>query len=271
MISDIETLYSWLVNLNIAKEETHKPFTIWRFDVLHIRGVEELSSNDVYDYFNRTPHMIEWLSNISCNVTFKSVDDALDALSHVVKGIVINQNDSVDEESLDFEAITSDKLLIPVPPKYRYVLGKEHPKAKSLIVRFATVNDKKCDSFKEDRKDDDADTSMDTDGKDYVETTRSISTIKTTEHSIHRKNRIGKFSMRMRADEEEKNIANRRRINQFQRRSVTIKPESFVNKANNQRSIWRRPSVVTPKMNVKDLREKLIAKSMIRVQVTYDD
>ena len=38
---------------------------------------------------------------------------------------------------------TSDKLEIPVPPNNRYFLGEQHPQAKSIIVRFATVHDRK--------------------------------------------------------------------------------------------------------------------------------
>ncbi len=144
--------------LEVPSEELNKPFSIWRFDTLNIRGVDNLTSTDIYDYFGPIhPHSVEWLSNICCNVTFDSEARACNALQAVATGLIIHKNagptsgklSGVEDLSLDLEVFSSDTLEIPVPPNYRYILGGSHSKAKSIILRFATINDKKITSTSE--------------------------------------------------------------------------------------------------------------------------
>lgn len=272
MDCDLGTLAYWLKTLNVPAEELNKSFTIWRFVTLHVRGVAALSSDDVYQYFNRAPKQIEWLSDISCNVTFANEEECVDAISLIAKGIVVHQNDQGKGDAFDFEVITSDKLTIPVPPKYRYVLGKEHANSKSIIVRFATCNDRKPDSsqmkhtallrplqidLKEDREEPNRLSYRTIDSRNRVEA------------------RVTKpgFGMRMRADDEQRNIEKRRRDLRGSVRPGITKASLNRPTATGRTSIWRRTSapVELGRRNVTDLRQKLLAKSTLRVQVTYDD
>lgn len=39
----------------------------WRLNVVHVRGVKQLSSEDILNYFaNYDPSKLEWLNDISC-------------------------------------------------------------------------------------------------------------------------------------------------------------------------------------------------------------
>nr|XP_027200892.1 uncharacterized protein LOC113794925 [Dermatophagoides pteronyssinus] len=138
--------------LNLSTNELTKSYSIWRFNVLHVRGLDALTSEDVYEYFQRKPHSIEWLSNISCNVTFGCINEAFESLISIAKAIIIHKNDIEwrdnslgvkGADNLNLKVELSDSLEIPVPPNYRYVMGEKHPKAKTILIRFATINDRK--------------------------------------------------------------------------------------------------------------------------------
>lgn len=142
MIED--DLISLCQHLDVPEQEFKKPFSVWRFAVLHVRGVDSLTTDDVYNYFSQTAHSIEWLSKISCNVAFHDWQTCVNAMLNVANGLVIHKNDMTDDlPSFGLEVYSSDSLEVPVPPNYRYILGNPHPKAKSILIRFATINDKK--------------------------------------------------------------------------------------------------------------------------------
>ncbi|OTF77757.1 hypothetical protein BLA29_011882, partial [Euroglyphus maynei] len=139
--------------LNISTDELTRSHSIWRFNVLHVRGLDALTSEDVYQYFQRKPQSIEWLSNITCNVTFECINEAFESLISIAKAIIIDKNDTdwrenslgvKGAEKLNLDVQISDKLEIPVPRNYRYVMGEKHPKAKTILIRFATINDRKA-------------------------------------------------------------------------------------------------------------------------------
>lgn len=141
-----EGFYSLCHLLNVSAAELEKPFSIWRFSVLHVRGVTDLSTVDVYNYFERSPSAIEWLSNISCNVTFHNASMAVNMFLHLAHGLVVSQfekSEMLDITNLGLEVYTPDSLAIPIPPNHRYILGKSHPKSKAIIIRFAMVDDVK--------------------------------------------------------------------------------------------------------------------------------
>ncbi|KAH7644227.1 hypothetical protein HUG17_6589 [Dermatophagoides farinae] len=149
---DVDYQRELCLALNISMNELNKSFSNWRFNVLNVRGLDALTSEDVYEYFQRKPHSIEWLSNISCNVTFEGINEAFESLISIAKAIIIQKNEidwrensygvkGVDNLNLNVD--TADKLEIPVPPNFRYVMGEKHPKAKTILIRFATINDRK--------------------------------------------------------------------------------------------------------------------------------
>lgn len=142
MIDD--DLYSLCQLLTIPPTEHAKSFTRWIFDTLHVRGVEQMDTIDVYNYFGQAPKAITWLSNISCNVRFEDMPAAVNCALDLANGLVVpNSQASALKEAPNsgLDIYTADSMLIPVPPNYRYLLGVPNPKAKSIIIRFATVDD----------------------------------------------------------------------------------------------------------------------------------
>lgn len=282
--------------LNISSNELNRFFGNWRFDVLHVRGVDLLSSNDVYEYFNQRPVSIEWLSKISCNITFQSKEDACETLMDIAQGIIIHKNDINNDviHKYDLNVFNSDELEIPVPPNYRYILGNKHENAKAIIIRFATVNDKKIADIESSQTMGNAKkkNTLESDSKFLPETLRtfSVNEIK----SIYR-NDTNQFkssiTFRMRADEEEERIKQSRirQQNRFNQRDLRLKlsksrrlSSNKIDKVKFQKNaripikmkqnnlIWR-SSKKNQNQNVfSDLRLKL-NEPLIRVQVTYDD
>lgn len=296
--------------LAIDPEELSKQFSIWRFETLHVRGVDQLTSKDIFNYFGPIhPHSIEWLSNISCNATFDNSAKACNALLSVANALIIHKNqnpDSIGDTvniSVDLEVQSSDSLEIPVPPNYRYILGCENEKAKSIIIRFATINDKKTipsntiklptlpDDVISHSNVQDVDMEMN-DDTNFEEPTPHLNR---SFNSSRIKFKNSNIRMRMRADEEEQNIQykqnsrdNRslssrlggsfsRSDGNWFRSSVPSRNSNIANRVGsrispnlitkNKNNIWRRVGNssrnIDIPLGVKDLRQKLASRDAI--------
>lgn len=116
-----------------------------RLNTIHVRGVQELSSDEVLKYFELyDPASLEWVNDLTCNVVFDDPKAAATAMIGLMFGFVNAKKDE-GSENKDLSGVTIiDPLTldVPVPPEY-WILGKPHPKSKALLLRIATVNDKK--------------------------------------------------------------------------------------------------------------------------------
>ncbi|XP_023236863.1 nuclear cap-binding protein subunit 3-like [Centruroides sculpturatus] len=197
---EIDALYKSM-NIPVNSEKTSDKLRGIRLDAIHFRGVNDMSTEDIFDYFkDYSPSSIEWINDISCNVVWLDEKSAARALLELSRPIIIRsrknnlednldkndksetsekikeegeevvvmsdddmsedevqehilENDADDdmkkeEESKISEENTSeikeklDVVPIPVPPG-QWRLGVSHPKAKALLLRFATKDDKK--------------------------------------------------------------------------------------------------------------------------------
>lgn len=61
-----------------------------RFDAIHLRGTEEMSTEEVFQYFKTYgPATIEWINDYSCNVVWletSSAARALKGMSNIIEG-----------------------------------------------------------------------------------------------------------------------------------------------------------------------------------------
>lgn len=151
-----------------------------RFEAVHVLGITGMSVDDLLEYFaNYAPSDIEWIDNNSCNVTWVEKISAARAIfynSKAVKGMPAREPvdtfareflDDVEDEptgksillknrevelKLDDiltqskpvlkNAVDISEIKIVIPPGY-WRLGKDHPNAKCLLLRFAQRTDKK--------------------------------------------------------------------------------------------------------------------------------
>ncbi|XP_072761686.1 uncharacterized protein [Anoplolepis gracilipes] len=139
-----------------------------RLNVIHMRGTEEMSTNDVFKYFqDYAPMSIEWINDVSCNIVWfdnLSAARAMLGLSKKIIGSVMKcsdrENDSenrkyseatVDgkDESVDLDknrkeenCISIKNIDYPLPPGI-WRKGVDYPKSKGVFLRFATRMDKK--------------------------------------------------------------------------------------------------------------------------------
>ncbi|KAG1657877.1 Nuclear cap-binding protein subunit 3 [Nymphon striatum] len=168
---DIKQLYQ-----SLKVTETDKKN---RLSAIHMRGVEEMSTEDIFSYFSKFfPASVEWINDISCNVLWGKDEDAAKAMillsvkiikqqKHADKttpkevehkndiemdNVVVISNDD-EEEYYDCEMETSDdspleksvsenNISVPIPPGY-WRSGIPHEKAKAILLRFATADDRK--------------------------------------------------------------------------------------------------------------------------------
>ncbi|KAF5269700.1 hypothetical protein FQA39_LY08623 [Lamprigera yunnana] len=148
-----------------------------RFEAIHLRGTDEMSTEDVFEYFGKyLPSCIEWIDDESCNVLWQdklSAARALHFISKAVKGmpvegscdpfikdkemneeenrsilltstreIEIVKEDADDNEHAKEDLVNVNEISAPIPRGY-WRFGIAHPKAKCLLLRFAFKTDKK--------------------------------------------------------------------------------------------------------------------------------
>lgn len=158
-----ENLYS---SMGITDDSENAKNT--RLNVIHMRGTEEMSTKDVFKYFqDYAPMSIEWINDVSCNVVWFDNLSAARAMLGLSKKIVGNVAKSSDRENdsenrKDSEAIVHEKdesvdvdkdtkkddcinikdIDYPLPPGI-WRKGADYPKSKGIFLRFATRMDKK--------------------------------------------------------------------------------------------------------------------------------
>lgn len=133
MDEQVQELYKTL-------EITSSSASEFRLDSLHICGVKDMSTEDVFGYFERyDPISVEWIDDESCNVVWGDELSAAGAL-HGVSKVISEGARSVllrgTTDTVDLSEINTE-----VPPGV-WRLGVTHPKARSLFLRFAKTGDK---------------------------------------------------------------------------------------------------------------------------------
>jgi hypothetical protein len=150
-----------------------------RFEVIHLRGIEQMNAADILDYFlEYAPVSVEWIDEESCNVVWLdriSSARAVHFMSKPVRGMPVRDDTSYFDNLQESEEINESVLLVnknrevelqeegeplpnkllneknsvdiadittTIPPGY-WRLGNKHPKAKCLLLRFALKTDKK--------------------------------------------------------------------------------------------------------------------------------
>ncbi|XP_015111548.1 nuclear cap-binding protein subunit 3 [Diachasma alloeum] len=148
-----EELYS-----SMGVDEDNENSKHIRLNVLHMRGTEEMSTKDVFKYFEHYPAAaIEWINDVSCNVVWLDNVSAARALLGLSKRIIglrdhleiqekgrythednlIEVDDPKNESTINLKDVEC-----PLPPGL-WRKGVDSPKSKGIFLRFATRNDKK--------------------------------------------------------------------------------------------------------------------------------
>ncbi|EZA53173.1 hypothetical protein DMN91_004668 [Ooceraea biroi] len=157
-----EDLYN---SMGVTDDENAKNV---RLSVIHMRGTEEMSTKDVFEYFqDYAPQSIEWINDVSCNIVWfdnSSAARAMMGLSKRIIGSVTKHSerentdsesrkeaDVVNEENVPANAEEDKKnencinikdIDYPLPPGI-WRKGIDYPKSKGIFLRFATKMDKK--------------------------------------------------------------------------------------------------------------------------------
>lgn len=119
-----------------------------RFEAIHLRGTEEMNTQNVFDYFKGyAPASIEWINDYSCNVVWLEPWQAARAiLERSSRNIIVQPTQkNAEGETMDHEeAVSEPEAAVPIPtPPGIWRLGFECQHAKALVMRFATRADRK--------------------------------------------------------------------------------------------------------------------------------
>ncbi|XP_017772650.1 PREDICTED: nuclear cap-binding protein subunit 3-like [Nicrophorus vespilloides] len=136
-----------------------------KFESLHIHGVEDMSTEDVLEYFGKyAPSTIEWITEDNCNVVWTdkvSAARALFYLSKAIQGIMEEKDSSKDEdegrsvllksknrevmiqaEKENGSDVHISQIADPLPAGF-WRLGVPHHKSKCILMRFSVKSDAK--------------------------------------------------------------------------------------------------------------------------------
>lgn len=99
-----------------------------RFDTLHLRGVNGVSTREIFEYLGEyRPISLEWINTYSCNIVCQDhISAALAILVH---------SREIKDENL--------KKIAEETAPYFWREGRPHPKTDFILIRFATRSDKK--------------------------------------------------------------------------------------------------------------------------------
>ena len=140
-----------------------------RLNVIHMRGTEDMSTKDVFKYFeDYAPASIEWINDVSCNIVWLDNVSAARAMLGLSKKIVglekpdqkntklfdsnpdeennVTNNVEMDDDEApkdtEGDYINIKDISCPLPPGL-WRKGIDYPKSKAIFLRFATRADKK--------------------------------------------------------------------------------------------------------------------------------
>eukprot|EP00112_Aurelia_sp_Birch-Aquarium-sp1_P022958 Seg666.4 transcript_id=Seg666.4/GoldUCD/mRNA.D3Y31 product="Nuclear cap-binding protein subunit 3" protein_id=Seg666.4/GoldUCD/D3Y31 len=109
-------------------------------EALHLFGVNNMSTKDVFAYFkDHGPDTMEWIDDASCNViweTEKMATNALKAMSRTYEELKDLNKEINDNDDLDVSEAEEEEREI-------WRIGLPNKKSEALFLRRATVEDKK--------------------------------------------------------------------------------------------------------------------------------
>lgn len=86
------------INLDVENLKSSSESQGIRLEALHIHGVTEMSTNDIFEYFkDYTPAWIEWVNDVSCNVVWFDEAGAVKALVRLSRPIALKKSREKDE------------------------------------------------------------------------------------------------------------------------------------------------------------------------------
>ena len=110
---------------------------LFRKEALHLYGVDELSTSEIFSYFkNYKPFAVEWINDSSCNVVWKIENHAINALI----GMTIPY-----AEDSEYQADTNQttKSLRKPPQGTTWRIGAKSIKGYHIYMRFVRLNSDK--------------------------------------------------------------------------------------------------------------------------------
>jgi hypothetical protein len=123
---------------------------VFRKDALHLFGVDELSTNDVFDYFKSfKPFAVEWINDSSCNVIWRNEVHAANALLgtsieyNESSESLLKQEENVDDKELNKQIILSKFHKRKPSPLFKWRKGLKSIKNHQIYIRYMRKTDKK--------------------------------------------------------------------------------------------------------------------------------
>ena len=106
----------------------------FRKEALHLYGVDELSTNEIFAYFhNYSPFAVEWIDDSTCNVVWKIENHAINALL----GMSIPYDENSDRQTDKNQTL---KSLRKPPQGTKWRIGAKSIKGYHIYMRFVRIN-----------------------------------------------------------------------------------------------------------------------------------
>uniref|UniRef100_A0A8C6MAI1 Nuclear cap-binding protein subunit 3 n=1 Tax=Nothobranchius furzeri TaxID=105023 RepID=A0A8C6MAI1_NOTFU len=148
-------------NVFLDKDAMKKAIFKLRMEAIHVSGVDDMSTQDVFGYFREYPPAhIEWINDTSCNVVWLDDDTCIRALinssnlicfnitARRVRGSEEEDDDDDDEEEEEEGEVEEEVDDLSAAERESLLRNELRPaikpfKGNKLFLRFATQDDKK--------------------------------------------------------------------------------------------------------------------------------
>lgn len=98
---EVDALYKSL-KINIGSEKSPEKSKGIRLDAIHIRGVNDMSTEDIFTYFGEYgPSSIEWINDVSCNAVWLDESSAALALLGLSRPLILHRRKKSTTEEKD--------------------------------------------------------------------------------------------------------------------------------------------------------------------------
>jgi hypothetical protein len=112
---------------------------VFRKEALHLYGIDELSTNEIFDFFKTyKPFAIEWINDSSCNVLWKNEAHSINAMIELS-----SPYDEIESTKFKSDEILSQKNNRLPPQGCKWRIAIRPLKGHMIYMRFVKNTDRK--------------------------------------------------------------------------------------------------------------------------------
>ncbi|XP_029651311.1 nuclear cap-binding protein subunit 3-like isoform X3 [Octopus sinensis] len=137
------SLVALYTSLGIREEDLHKDERGIRLETVHVRGVQDMSTKDVFHYFQEfAPSTVEWIEDNSCNVVWSDAMTAARALNKLSQSRdVVSSLTNTNEDSAAKSPTADEENQLKSDPQFEQKETSETSEKESNVTKMNVDED----------------------------------------------------------------------------------------------------------------------------------